>query len=80
VLGVEPSTDLLGWGEGIVVFVLLVIIGLLFGMSDHVSHGALIVGATLAFMLEGHYIPAIPGLMEQVYTPEYVGLVVLGLQ
>jgi len=79
-LGVEPSPDLLGWGEGLVTFCILVVIGLLFGSADHISHGALIVGAALAFVLEGYYIPLFPDLMSQIYTPEYVGLVSLGIQ
>lgn len=76
-LMIEPSTELLGWGEGGVVFLLLFVIGLLFGKSDLISHGALVVGAALAFLLERYYIPVFPGLMESIYTPGYVALVLL---
>ena len=80
VFGIEPSTELLGLGEGIVVLALLVVLGVLFGLTEYILHGALVVGAALAFMLESYYIPAIPGLIEQVYTPGYVNLVVLWAQ
>ena len=39
-LMIEPSTDLLGLGEGCVIVVLLVGIGLLFGKSSLISHAA----------------------------------------
>ncbi len=76
-LMIEPSTDLLGFGEGIVVAVLLLAIGVLFGKSNLISHGALVVGAALAFLGEGYYIPVVPELMESIYNPDYVGLVLL---
>ena len=76
-LMIEPSTDLLGLGEGIVVAVLLLAIGVLFGKSNPISHGALVVGASLAFLGEGYYIPVVPELMESIYNPDYVGLVLL---
>jgi hypothetical protein len=79
-LGYEPKTDLLGFGDGAAVVVVLVVLGLLFGLSDHISHGALIVGATLSFVLESYYIPALPDLMSKIYTPGYVALVTLGVQ
>ena len=76
-LMIEPSTDLLGLGEGIVVAVLLLAIGVLFGKSNLISHGALVVGASLAFLGEGYYIAVVPELMESIYNPDYVGLVLL---
>jgi len=76
-LGIEPSTELLGWGEGGVVLILLLPIGLLFGKSDAISHGALAVGAALAFLCESFYIPIAPDLMGLLYTPEYVARVIL---
>lgn len=76
-LMIEPSTDLLGLGEGCVVVVLLLAIGVLFGKSSPISHGALVVGASLAFLGEGYYIPVVPELMESIYNPDYVGLVLL---
>ncbi len=76
-LMVEPSTDLLGFGEGCVIFVLLVGIGLLFGKSSLISHAALVAGASLAFLSEGYYILVVPELMESIYNPDYVGLVLL---
>ncbi len=76
-LMIEPSTDLLGLGEGCVIVVLLLAIGLLFGKSNLISHGALVLGASLAFLGEGYYIPVIPELMESIYNPNYVGLVLL---
>ena len=76
-LMIEPSTDLLGFGEGIIVAVLLLAIGVLFGKSNPISHGALVVGASLAFLGEGYYIPVVPELMESIYNPDYVGLVLL---
>ena len=76
-LMIEPSTDLLGLGEGIVVAILLLAIGVLFGKSNLISHGALVVGASLAFLGEGYYIAVVPELMESIYNPDYVGLVLL---
>ncbi len=76
-LMIAPSTDLLGLGEGIVVAVLLLAIGVLLGKSNLTSHGALLVGASLAFLGEGYYIPVVPELMESIYNPDYVGLVLL---
>ena len=76
-LMIEPSTGLLGLGEGCVIAVLLFAIGLLFGKSNLISHGALVVGASLAFLGEGYYIPVVPELMESIYNPDYVGLVLL---
>ena len=76
-LMIEPSTDLLGWGEGCVILLLLLAIGVLFGKSNLISHGALVVGASLAFLGEGYYIPVVPELMESIYNPDYVGLVLL---
>ena len=73
----EPSTDLLGLGEGAVIVALLFAIGMLFGKSNLISHGALVAGAALAFLGEGYYIPAVPGLMDSIYNPDYVGLVLL---
>ena len=72
---IAPSTELLGLGEGAIVIVLLFVIGLLFGKSDLISHGALVVGASLAFLGESFYIPLIPDLMESIYNPDYVALV-----
>ena len=76
-LMIEPSIDLLGLGEGCVIVVLLLAIGLLFGKSNLISHGALVVGASLAFLGEGYYIPVVPELMESIYSSDYVGLVLL---
>ena len=76
-LMIEPSTDLLGWGEGCVILLLLLAIGVLFGKSNPISHGALVVGASLAFLGEGYYIPVVPELMESIYNPDYVWLVLL---
>ena len=76
-LMIEPSTDLLGLGDGGMVVVLLLAIGVLFGKSNLISHGALVVGASLAFLGEGYYIPVVPELMESIYNPDYVGLVLL---
>ncbi len=76
-LMIEPSTDLLGLGEGCVIVVLLVGIALLFGKSSLISHAALVAGASLAFFSEGYYIPVVPELMESIYNPDYVGLVLL---
>ena len=73
----EPSTDLLGYGEGGVVVVFLLAIGVLFGKSNLISHGALVVGASLAFLGESYYIPIVPELMESIYNPDYVRLVLL---
>ncbi len=76
-LMIEPSTDLLGLGEGCVIVILLLAIGVAFGKSNLISHGALVVGASLAFLGEGYYIPVVPELMESIYNPDYVGLVLL---
>ena len=76
-LMIVPSTDLLGFGEGCVVAVLLLTIGVLFGKSNLIAHGALVVGASLAFLGEGYFIPVVPELMESIYNPNYVGLVLL---
>ncbi len=76
-LMIEPSIDLLGLGEGCVVVVLLLAIGVLLGKSNLISHGALVVGASLAFLGEGYYIPVVPELMESIYNPDYVGFVLL---
>ena len=76
-LMIEPSTDLLGLGDGGMVVVLLLAIGVLFGKSNPISHGALVVGASLAFLGEGYYIPVVPDLMASIYNSDYVGLVLL---
>lgn len=76
-LGIEPSSEVLALGEGFVVFVLLFGAGLLFGRSDVISHGALVVGAALSFLGESYYILMAPELMEAVYNPEYVARVLL---
>ena len=76
-LMIEPSTELLGLVEGCVVAALLFAIGVLFGKSNPISHGALVVGASLAFLGEGYYIPVVPELMESIYNPDYVWLVLL---
>lgn len=77
-LGVEASTRVLGLAEGGLVLLMLVAIGLMFGKSATLSHGALLVGASLAFLCERYYVPAIPDLMGWIYTPEYVARVILG--
>jgi hypothetical protein len=74
---IEPSTDLLRISEGAVILVLLVVIALLFGRSSFISHGALVVGACLAFLAEEYYIPVVPDMMEAIYNPNYVSLVIL---
>jgi len=78
--GIETSTQTLSPPEGAIVLVLLVIIGLVFGKSNYVSHIAMAFGAALAFLTESYYITAMPDLMAQIYTPEYVTRVTLGLQ
>lgn len=75
-----PKVDVLGWGEGGIVLMLLVVIGFLFGKSDIISHCALVFGAALAFLLEGYYIPLFPSLMGAIYNPGYVALVTLHAQ
>ena len=52
-LMIEPSTDLLGLGDGGMVVVLLLAIGVLFGKSNPISHGAWVVGASWDFLGEG---------------------------
>jgi hypothetical protein len=74
---IEPNTDLLSISEGAVILVLLVVIALLFGRSSFISHGALVVGACLAFLAEEYYIPVVPEMMEAIYNPNYVSLVIL---
>lgn len=76
-LGVEPNPELLSLTEGIAVLPFLVMIGLAIGRSHVISHLAMVVGATLSFMLEGYYIPLAPGLMEMIYDPDYVSIVYL---
>ncbi len=76
-LMIVPATDLLGLAEGGVIMLLLFVIGLLFGKSDWFSHGALVVGAALAFLGESYYIAVVPELMESIYNPGYVALVLL---
>ena len=78
-LMIEPSTEVLGLNEGAVILVLLVGIGLLLGRREVISHGAMVVGASLAFLMESFYLPLAPDLMGSVYTPEYVSRVLLGL-
>jgi hypothetical protein len=79
-LMIEPSTELLAPGEGVVVMVLLIGAGLMIGKSEFVSHGALVVGASLAFLGENFFIPVIPGLMSALYSPGYVSLVLVNAQ
>jgi hypothetical protein len=76
-LGVDPDTNLLGAVEGGLLLLLLLSIGLLFGKSETLSHGALVVGAALAFLGESYYIAAAPDLMGFIYTPDYVARVIL---
>ncbi|MHA1528275.1 MAG: hypothetical protein ACTSVG_04605 [Alphaproteobacteria bacterium] len=76
-LKIGPSADLLGLGEGCLVAALLFAIGMLFGKSNLIAHGALVIGASLAFFGEAYYIPVVPELMESIYNPEYVGRVLL---
>jgi hypothetical protein len=78
--GIEPDTATLGWVEGIAVLLLLVLIGVVFGRANKLSHAALVIGASLSFLGERYYIPMFPDLMEQLYTPGYVALVQLGPQ
>ena len=79
-LMVEPSPETLGIGEGGVVVAMLVAIGLMFGKSDMISHGALVIGASVAFLGESFYIRLFPGPMESIYDPGYVALVFLNAQ
>lgn len=79
-LMLEPDTAVLTGGEGAVVLLLLVGIGLVFGKSQVIAHGALVVGAALAFLAEGYYIPLAPELMSSLYDPEYVGRVLLDVR
>lgn len=76
-LMLEPSTEVLGAGEGIVVLAILAGLGLLLFRRDAIALGALVVGAALGFLLEGYFIPVMPELMSTLYTPDYVGLVIL---
>lgn len=76
-LMLEPSTEVLGPGEGIVVLAILAGLGLLLFRRDAIALGALVVGAALGFLLEGYFIPIIPELMSSLYSPDYVGLVIL---
>ena len=76
-LMVEPSTEVLGLGEGVIVVGFLFVLGLMFGKSDLMSHGSLIAGASLAFLTEGLYIRLSPELMESLYNADYVALVFL---
>ena len=76
--GVEASTQTLSIAEGAAALVLLAVIALLFG-RNYFAHLALVLGACLAFLGEGIFIPLAPQLMEQIYTPEYVALVDLGM-
>ncbi len=76
-LMIEPSTEVLALSEGMCILVLLVGFGLLLGRSQFVAHGAMVVGASLAFLGEGFYMPLIPNLMEVIYSPEYVARVLL---
>lgn len=79
-LTLAPDTNVLSAGEGAVVLLLLVGIGLLLGRSQVIAHGALVVGAALAFLAEDYYIALAPELMSSVYDPEYVGRVLLDLR
>ena len=76
-LMIEPSTEVLALSEGLCVLVLLAAFGLVLGRSQFVAHGAMVVGASLAFLGEGFYVPLVPGLMEAVYSPEYVARVLV---
>ena len=76
-LMLEPSRDLLGLGEGCVIVILLIVFGGMFGKSNHISHGAMVIGASLAFLGESYYIPVVPELMKSIYNPEYVDLLLL---
>lgn len=76
-LGVEPSGELMSIAEGVVVLLLLAGVGLVFGRSEIISHCALLAGAALAFLGESLYIPLFPTVMEMIYDPAYVALVVL---
>jgi hypothetical protein len=76
-LMLEPSTDLLGLGEGCVIIILLIVFGGMFGKSNHISHGAMVIGASLAFLGESYYIRVVPELMKSIYNPEYVDLLLL---
>jgi len=77
-LGVEPSRHVLGVAEGGLIMLILVAIGLMMGRRQTLSHGALLVGASLAFLGEALYFPVVPDLMTSVYSPEYVARVILG--
>lgn len=76
---VVASTEVLGRGEGALVIGFLLGFGLLFGRSQLISHCALIVGASLAFLGESYYIPAAPDLMGFIYSTDYVARVILGV-
>lgn len=76
---IAPSTEVLSPAEGLCVLGLLVGLGLLLGRSQVIAHGALVVGAALAFIGEGVYVALMPGLMETVYNPDYVARVLLNM-
>lgn len=76
-LMIEPDTQVLGPAEGAVVLAILAGLGLMLFRRDVIAQGALVVGAALGFLLEGYFIPVMPGLMSSLYTPEYVALVIL---
>jgi hypothetical protein len=77
-LGIEPSGHVLGVAEGALILLILVAMGLMLGRGQMLSHGALLVGASLAFLGEPLYIPAAPELMGSIYSSEYVTRVILG--
>jgi len=76
-LGIEPGLNQLSLAEGAVILPFLIIFGLLIGRSEYISHGALIVGAAVAFLCEAFYFPVAPGVMSSVYGEAYVSLVIL---
>lgn len=76
-LMIESSTDVLALSEGLCVLVLLLAFGFMLGRSQFVAHGAMVVGASLAFLGEAFYMPLAPNLMGALYSPEYVARVLL---
>lgn len=79
-LGVEGSTQTLHIAEGVIALILMGIVALVMGKTNYIAMLAQVAGAALAFTTEGIWVPMMPELMEQIYTPEYVSRVVLGLE
>ncbi len=79
-LGIEGSTQTLHIAEGVITLILMGIVVLVMGKTNYIAMLALLIGGVLAFMSEPIWVPMMASLMEQIYTPEYVSRVVLGLE